>query len=410
MVDTSGDLSQVVAETDEEGNLTASYVRGHELISIEKPNNKWYYICDGRGSVRHLLNEEGTATDNYSYDAYGVLLTKDGETDNSYMYVGEEYNANTGLYYLRARYMNPTTGSFTTMDSYQGNLYDPISLHKYAYANANPVSYTDPSGYSPLPTLAIGMSISQIISASMPFIKVSTLIGAASGALIGGIDTFLGGGDFGDILKDALIGLGVGAGFGALLSTLMCFAILYPIALVALQTFQVVLFVYGSIGVLVSIEEGNTLQAIFRAVLNLISLKFIKGSRKMIAEASKGGTTSNSRYIPMDADGNPIPLNKQRVNGQDIPLPDPDAQGRPHTVLGSKISSKTGEIYLQSATFPDGTYPSVNGYDVPWSEVHWTNHGTPQHHANPHQHIFIYNPDKGGWIRTEPTPYYPKGE
>lgn len=89
--------------------------------------------------------------------------------------------------------------------------------------------------------------------------------------------------------------------------------------------------------------------------------------------------------------------------------PDPDAQGRPHTVLGSKISSETGEIYLQSATFPGGTYPSANGYDVPWSEVHWTDHGTP-HHPNPHQHIFEYNPDKGGWIRKEPTSYYPKGE
>ncbi len=77
-----------------------------------------------------------------------MLLTKDGDTDNSYMYVGEEYNANTGLYYLRARYMNPSTGSFTTMDSYQGSLYEPISLHKYAYANANPISYVDPSGYS----------------------------------------------------------------------------------------------------------------------------------------------------------------------------------------------------------------------------------------------------------------------
>ena len=63
------------------------------------------------------------------------------------MYVGEKYNANTGLYYLRARYMNPSTGSFTTMDSYQGSLYEPISLHKYAYANANPVSNIDPSGY-----------------------------------------------------------------------------------------------------------------------------------------------------------------------------------------------------------------------------------------------------------------------
>ena len=43
--------------------------------------------------------------------------------------------------------MNPTTGTFTTMDTYQGSLFDPVSLHKYLYANANPVTYCDPSGY-----------------------------------------------------------------------------------------------------------------------------------------------------------------------------------------------------------------------------------------------------------------------
>ena len=112
---------------------------------------------------------------------------------------------------------------------------------------------------------------------------------------------------------------------------------------------------------------------------------------------SKGGR--DTVYIPRDAEGNPIPLNKQKVNGQDIPLPDPAADGRRHTVLGGKVSSETGEIYRQSATFPGGTWPTVNGQDVPWSEVHWTDHGTPHHHMNPHQHIFEYKPDKGGWIR-----------
>jgi len=88
---------------------------------------------------------------------------------------------------------------------------------------------------------------------------------------------------------------------------------------------------------------------------------------------------TDSVYIPRDADGNPISLRKQTINGQDIPLPDPAAEGRPHTVLGGKISSETGEVYRQSATFPDGTWPTANGHDVPWSEVHWTDHGTPHH-------------------------------
>ena len=44
--------------------------------------------------------------------------------------------------------MNPSTGTFISMDKYQGTINDPISLHKYLYANANPVMYTDPTGYS----------------------------------------------------------------------------------------------------------------------------------------------------------------------------------------------------------------------------------------------------------------------
>ena len=43
--------------------------------------------------------------------------------------------------------MNPATGTFITQDTYSGTIFDPTSLHKYLYANANPVMYTDPSGY-----------------------------------------------------------------------------------------------------------------------------------------------------------------------------------------------------------------------------------------------------------------------
>ena len=129
---------------------------------------------------------------------------------------------------------------------------------------------------------------------------------------------------------------------------------------------------------------------------------------KMLGQMTKNtnyDTIDSKGYIPVNGDGTPIPLRKQRVNGQDIPLPDPDARGRAHTVLGGKKSSKTGEVYRQSAAFPENTWPTANDYDVPWSEVHWTNHGRGDH-FNPHQHEFIYDPTRGGWIRGTQTKFY----
>ena len=154
----------VVAETDKQGKEVASYTRGDELLSMERDREVWYYLYDGHGSVRTLTNEAGRVTDRYSYDAYGNLLEKEGDSKNEFLYTGEQYNANTGLYYLRARYMNPSTGTFISMDSYQGSIYDPVTLHKYLYANANPVMYTDPSGYYSLAECSIATSIQSTLN------------------------------------------------------------------------------------------------------------------------------------------------------------------------------------------------------------------------------------------------------
>ena len=43
--------------------------------------------------------------------------------------------------------MNPITGTFISMDAYSGTTDNPVSQHKYLYANANPVMYEDSSGY-----------------------------------------------------------------------------------------------------------------------------------------------------------------------------------------------------------------------------------------------------------------------
>jgi len=108
------------------------------------------YLYDGHGSVVGLANESGKVTDTYCYDAFGNLLKSTGTTANNYMYCSEQFDETTGLYYLRARYMDTATGRFISQDSYAGSIDAPVSLHKYLYANPNPVMYSDPSGYASL--------------------------------------------------------------------------------------------------------------------------------------------------------------------------------------------------------------------------------------------------------------------
>ena len=150
------------AETD---TSTVYYTRGFELISRREGATASYYIYDGGLSVRALTNESGTVTDTVTFDAFGNETGHTGTTDNSYGFQGEEQDA-TGLYYLRARYMDPATGTFTTMDTYGGSLSDPMSLHKYLFANANPVRYCDPSGHASMIETGAVMGIMCILAGS----------------------------------------------------------------------------------------------------------------------------------------------------------------------------------------------------------------------------------------------------
>lgn len=60
-------------------------------------------------------------------------------------FTGEPIDAND-LVYLRNRYYHPELGTFLSMDPYEGDFNDPMSLNRYAYVQGNPVNLTDPSG------------------------------------------------------------------------------------------------------------------------------------------------------------------------------------------------------------------------------------------------------------------------
>lgn len=135
-----------------------------------------FFLTDGGGSVRELADDTGAITDRYDYDAFGNLTATSGTTDNAYLYRCEQYDAGLGLYYLRARYMNPDSGRFWNADTYEGSNGDPGSLHRYLYASADPVGMIDPSGNFSLVELEeTSAADSTIEKVSIPVIrKVAT--------------------------------------------------------------------------------------------------------------------------------------------------------------------------------------------------------------------------------------------
>jgi fibro-slime domain-containing protein/RHS repeat-associated protein len=137
----------VLGETDGAGAVRAAYTYGDDLLAMRRGGVTSFYHFDGQLSTRALTNALGQTTDQYTFSAFGTLVRKQGTTENEFLYTGQQYDANAGFYYLRARYYDPATGRFTSSDTFDGNPFEPMTLHKYVYANDNPANMVDPSGH-----------------------------------------------------------------------------------------------------------------------------------------------------------------------------------------------------------------------------------------------------------------------
>ena len=198
LVDKNRDLPQVLLETT--GTETVQYTYGNDLISQTRLGaGARFYQYDGQHSTRQLTDMAAVVTDMYDFDAFGVQIFGTGTTPNNYLYGGQQLDPNIGFYYLRARYYAQATGRFLTTDPDGGNIFDPVSLHRYLYANADPVNNSDPSGES------TGTFIDAAITAA--------IAGALAGAAIGAIAA----GD-GHRLQGAFIGAVVGALIGVIIA------------------------------------------------------------------------------------------------------------------------------------------------------------------------------------------------
>jgi RHS repeat-associated protein len=176
LVDKSRENPEVLEEVT--GPDVATYVHGDELISQTRASGPRFYHHDGNLSVRQLTDAAGAVTDTYTFDAFGVALAVAGSSPNDFLYVGEQLDANVGFYHLRARYLSQAIGRFTTADPFDGVVFDPPSLHKYAYANDDPVNKVDPGGN-------FAMALAYPISIGLPFYWSQLLLGLFAIGILG---------------------------------------------------------------------------------------------------------------------------------------------------------------------------------------------------------------------------------
>ncbi len=94
-----------------------TYVYGLDLISVYTDDLEHgttaqdYYFSDGLGSTVTLARASASnETGSYTYDAFGEMRTESGTLSTSMLFTGEQRDGESDLYYLRARYYDPSIG------------------------------------------------------------------------------------------------------------------------------------------------------------------------------------------------------------------------------------------------------------------------------------------------------------
>jgi len=123
-------------------SVTTSYPGIDQPHSIYQNGAISYYLQDVSGNITGLVDTAGTLQNHYSYLPFGGADTTVEAVTNTLKFAAREYDAEVGLYYMRARYYDPGLGRFISED--------PIGLrggiNLYAYVRNGPIDDRDPSG------------------------------------------------------------------------------------------------------------------------------------------------------------------------------------------------------------------------------------------------------------------------
>ena len=206
------DGTKIIAEKTGNNIIWYYYDAAGTRIGFTYNNTPYYYVYNAQGDVIGLYNSGQQIVARYNYDAWGKIVSITNQqgaeiTDtthiahiNPFRYRGYYYDTETGLYYVSSRYYDPEIGRFISPDTTDILTATPMRLtdkNLFAYCDNNPVMRADYGG---------------------DFWHI--VVGAAAGALIGGVVKAVSNAIEGKSLTDGLAtAMLAGAASGALAST-----------------------------------------------------------------------------------------------------------------------------------------------------------------------------------------------
>jgi RHS repeat-associated protein len=142
------DGDNLIEETNSSGAVVARYAQGlnvDEPLAMLRGGATSLYNADGLGTVTSLSNSSGSLAETYTFDSFGKQTASSGSLTNPFQFTGRESDTETGLYFYRARYYDPSAGRFITED--------PVrlkgGLNFFTYVRNNPINRKDPHGLRP---------------------------------------------------------------------------------------------------------------------------------------------------------------------------------------------------------------------------------------------------------------------
>ena len=108
-----------------------------------------YYVTDHLGTVRAVVNDQGSLVERHDYTPFGVEIPPSTNVaENTHQYTGQERDETTGMDYMHFRYYGSNLGRFMKPDNVMGTAMNPQDWNLYSYVHGNPVNFNDPTGHA----------------------------------------------------------------------------------------------------------------------------------------------------------------------------------------------------------------------------------------------------------------------